>query len=227
MSHLRLQRGFTLMEMSVVLVIIAVIIGAVTVGRDVYRSAVAERINSDFVQGWLMAYDRYVSQSGGVPRDPAYTGLVNGSTSASPLCGDDLLNEMLARGVALPAGAFEGRQDTYAYQDRNGLTQRLEVCFMAVNDWSEPVSTTLYTPRSRNVMRIRNLTPELATQLDLRIDGSVDARFGRVREASRHDTTSVSLTADAGQWSKNEHPENAPYPEARADTVTAYIKLSQ
>jgi len=227
MSHVRRQRGFTLMEMSVVLVIIAVILGAVTVGRDVYRSGVAERINSDFIQGWLLAYDRYLAQSGTVPNDPTYSGLIGGSTGAAPLCGDELLNQMLARGVALPAGAFEGRQDTYAYQDRNGLTQRLQVCLMAVKDWAEPVSTTSYIPRSRNVMRISNLTPELANQLDQRIDGGVDARFGRVREVTRHNTTSVSLTADAGKWSRNEHPENASHPEARVETVNAYIKLGQ
>lgn len=223
----RRPRGFTLMEMSVVLVIIAVILGAVTVGRDVYRSAVAERINSEFIQGWLLAYDRYLAQSGTVPNDPAYSGLIGGSASAPPLCGDELLNHMLARGVTLPAGAFEGRQDTYVYQDRNGLAHRLEVCLMAVKDWSEPVSTTAYVPRSRNVMRISNLTPELANQLDQRIDGAVDARFGRVREAARHNTTSVSLSADAGQWSRNEHPVNPLRPEERAQTVTAYIKLSQ
>ena len=43
MKSIRSNRGFTLMEMSVVLVIIALILGAVTVGRDVYRGAVAER----------------------------------------------------------------------------------------------------------------------------------------------------------------------------------------
>lgn len=227
MFHPRFQRGFTLMEMSVVLVVIAVIIGSVTVGRDVYRSAVAERINSDFVQGWLLAYDRYIAQSGATLSDPTHTGLIGGSTSARAICGDDLLNAMLARGVSLPAGAFEGRQDTYAYHDRNGLSQRLDVCFLSVPDWSEPMSTTSYIPRSRNVMRLRNLTPELATQLDQRIDGNVDARFGRVREAARHSTTSVSLTPEAGKWSQDEHPENSTYPESRANTVTAYIKLSQ
>ena len=43
------SRGFTLIEMSVVLVIIALIVGALTVGRDVYRSAAAERLSHDFV----------------------------------------------------------------------------------------------------------------------------------------------------------------------------------
>ena len=66
---LRRQAGFTILEMSVVLVVIALIIGAVSVGRDVYRSAVAERISTEFIQGWIVAYDRYVAQVGTVPGD--------------------------------------------------------------------------------------------------------------------------------------------------------------
>ena len=102
--------GFTLMEMSVVLVIIALILGAVSVGRDVYRSAEAERIGSEFVQGWMVAYDRYVQQSGIVPGDNLAnpSGRIKGGSGE--LCddtsGSSLRDAMLARGVALPEPPF-------------------------------------------------------------------------------------------------------------------------
>src|SRR5690606_5479137 len=85
--HRRRCNGFTILEMSVVLVVIALIIGAVSVGRDVYRSAVAERISTEFVQGWIVAYDRYVAQVGTVPLDNLAnpTGRVRAG-STTPLC---------------------------------------------------------------------------------------------------------------------------------------------
>ncbi|ALJ29253.1 cleavage protein [Stenotrophomonas acidaminiphila] len=182
--------GFTLMEMSVVLVIIALIIGAVSVGRDVYRSAEAERIGSEFVQGWIVAYDRYVQQSGVVPGDtPANpSGRINGQLDRNgrELCDDPgnfaLRKAMLERGVALPQGRAEGMESFYVYRDSQGNPQQLQVCFDTVVDWSEPTPTGGYQPRVRNIMVLKGLTPELANQLDARIDGRIDACFGRLRE---------------------------------------------
>ena len=52
------SRGFTLLELSVVLVIIGLIIGAVTIGKDVQRNAAYQRIATEFVQGWAIGYDK-------------------------------------------------------------------------------------------------------------------------------------------------------------------------
>jgi prepilin-type N-terminal cleavage/methylation domain-containing protein len=227
MKSIYRARGFTLMEMSVVLVIIAIIIGAVTVGRDVYRSAVAERISSQFVQGWILAYDRYTTQTGSVPGDTTLSGIVGGATTATALCGKDLVDEMLKRGVTLPDGAAEGRQDAYVYQDRNGIPQRIEVCLLAVSDWAEPISSSGYQGRVRNVMRLSNLTPELAQQLDQRLDGRVDARFGRMREVGRQGATSGALVGDAGLWSRHEQSAAGANVDAQIGVVQAYIKMNQ
>lgn len=202
----RRQHGFSLLELSVVLVIIALVIGALTVGRDVYRSAQAERIGSEFVQGWMIAYERYVAQVGAVPADnlAAPTGLV-GAAVNSPLCGQALRDAMLLRGVALPQGRAEGQEDRYVYQDSRGNPQQLQVCFLAVNDWAEPAAGNSYQTRTRNVMRLSGITPELAAQLDSRLDGRVDARFGRLREVGRQgETTALGATPAANPWSANE-----------------------
>lgn len=177
--------GFTLVEMSVVLVVIGLIIGAVAVGRDLQRNASYQRISSNFVQGWLLAYDAYVAGTGTVPGDSATapTGLVNGNTTA--LCGNALLNAFLAAGIRLPEGRAEGQADRYAYLDSNGNPQEVQVCFQNVA-WAEPgAAVGAYVARQRNVMVLRQLTPALATLLDSQIDGSADARFGRMREDSQ------------------------------------------
>lgn len=236
------HRGFSLLELSVVLVIIAVLIGAVSVGRDVYRSAQAERIGSEFVQGWTMAYDRYVAQAGAVPEDSltAPTGLVNGALD-QPLCGQSLRDAMLRRGVALPSGRAEGMEDRYAYRDSRGNPQEIQVCFLAVADWAEAAAGGAYQTHHRNVMRLTRLTPELAGMLDTRIDGRIDARFGRLREIGRQgDTTSSTGTPVAYPWSSTETtaydgthglPDGVPDQDADGDAqvlpVDAYLRMSQ
>ncbi len=231
--HRRHSHGFTILEMSVVLVIIALIIGAVSVGRDVYRSAVAERISTEFVQGWIIAYDRYVAQVGTVPGDDLAnpTGRVQ-KGSATALCdtasSKDLRNAMLERGITLPAGRAEGQESRYVYQDSNGLPQELQVCFTSVINWAEPGADDTYVPRIRNVMVLFGLTPEMANQLDNRIDGRIDARFGRLREQNRHSiTTAIGSPPAPNPWSKDGTDTQSGKPDGQASTLTGYLKMNQ
>lgn len=231
--------GFTILEMSVVLVVIALIIGAVSVGRDVYRSAEAERIGSEFVQGWMIAYDRYTQQAGLVPNDnPANpSGRINGRTDSNgrELCdsGADpaLRNAMLERGVALPPGRAEGMESFYVYRDSQGNPQQLQICFNTVIDWAEPDIGNGYRQRVRNVMVLKGLTPELASQLDARIDGRVDARFGRLREAGQHGRLDPISTANPNPnpWSRdNRQDYNGGYSaDAQVAVMTGYLRMNQ
>lgn len=220
------MHGFSIVEMSVVLVVIALLVGAVTVGRDVYRAAQAERLSSDFVQGWLLAYDRYVAGTGIVPEDDFDnpTGYVLGAANQF-LCDEDLMNAMLAAGVTLPEGRGEGAATRYVHQDSRGQPHEVQVCFGAV-DWAEPHGNVgSYAARTRNVMRLEGLTPELATLLDRKIDGRVDARHGRFREIGEHDAT----TAEAMPWSLQEDDafNGGTDPDSQVAEVSAYLRMSQ
>jgi len=221
--------GFTILEMSVVLVVIALIIGGVSVGRDVYRSAVAERISTQFIQGWILAYDRYVAQVGGVPADNLSnpTGKVN--QGGSPLCRDDLRDEMLRYGIALPEGRAEGLESRYVYQDAANVPQELEVCFMTAPEWAEPAAGNNYKNHPRNVMRLTGLTPELAHQLDVRLDGQINSRFGRVREVGSHNlTTAVSLPPPDQPWSSDDTARlNGNTSDHQVRTLNAYLKMNR
>ncbi|MDC7805927.1 prepilin-type N-terminal cleavage/methylation domain-containing protein [Luteimonas sp BLCC-B24] len=224
--------GFTLIEMSVVLVVIALIIGAVSVGRDVYRSAVAERIGSEFVQGWMIAYDRYVQQVGVVPGDDMGdpTGEVNGAAADELLCGDPLRDAMLVRGIALPQGRAERQETRYVYQDSRGNPQQLEVCFLNVGEWAEPGPGTTYVNRRRNVMRLTGMTPELANQLDTRIDGRVNARAGRMRQQGLHTQAAAGSGApDAGRWTLNDLDTygGGTSVDGQVAVMAGYIRMNQ
>ncbi len=227
----RPAHGFTILEMSVVLVVIALILGAVSVGRDVYRSAVAERIGSEFVQGWMIAYDRYVQQVGAVPLDNLAnpSGRIRGELGRE-LCREDLRDAMLERGVSLPQGRAEGLETRYVYHDSRGNPQELEICFINLGDWAEPAPGTAYVGRARNVMRLTGMTPELANQLDVRIDGRIDARFGRMRELNRHsDLGAISSPPAPNPWSLTDVDNYAggTNQDAQVAVMTGYIRMNQ
>lgn len=231
----RVQRGFTLVEMAVVLVVIGLILGAVAIGRDLQRNAVYQRLGSDFVQGWQVAYDAYVVGTGGVPGDStsAPTGRVNGALLAGgntpELCGSDLLNAFLAAGVALPEGRTQGQSDRYVYLDSNGLPQEVQVCFQSVS-WADPgASVGSYVLRPRNVMSLKSLTPALANMLDAQIDGKSDARFGRFRESSQAAQNTVTTPV---AWSVDERmaygsATPSALDEAQVAVVQAYLLMNR
>lgn len=182
--------GFTLVEISVVLVILAVILGAVTAGSGLLRQAAGQRLFSEFIDGWRSAYNDHVARTGVVPGDDpiAPTHVIRSPAGAPELCNDSagpaLTNAMLTQGIEPPAGLDIGQEDRQVYLDGNGTPHQLRVCFMT-RPWSvRGASSHEFVPAQRHVMRLTGLTLELAMQLDVLIDGRPDARFGRLRQAS-------------------------------------------
>lgn len=76
----RLQRGFTLVEMAIVLAVIGLIIGAIAIGKDVQRNAEYQKVANKFIYQWKQAYDQHYQRSGVVVGDcqQAPTYMVNG-----------------------------------------------------------------------------------------------------------------------------------------------------
>lgn len=68
------QGGFTLIEMAVVLVIIGLILGAVSIGKDLQRNAEYKKVKQKFVDQWAQAYNEYYEK----------TGVVLGDSQVSP-----------------------------------------------------------------------------------------------------------------------------------------------
>lgn len=74
------NRGFTLIEIAIVLVIIGIILGSISIGKDLQRDAENKKIYQKFISQWKTAYDQYYSKVGVVIGDSqvAPTYMVNG-----------------------------------------------------------------------------------------------------------------------------------------------------
>jgi prepilin-type N-terminal cleavage/methylation domain-containing protein len=64
-----IQRGFTLVEMAIVLVIIGLILGAVSIGKDVQRNAEYTKVKQKFIDQWAVAYNAHTQRTGVVVGD--------------------------------------------------------------------------------------------------------------------------------------------------------------
>lgn len=82
----KLQAGFTLVELALVLAVVGLIIGAVAIGKDVQRNAEYQKAINKFAFQWKMAYDQYYQRTGGVLGDcqQAPTYMVNGAETEIP-----------------------------------------------------------------------------------------------------------------------------------------------
>ncbi|QOC22182.1 type II secretion system protein [Wenzhouxiangella sp. AB-CW3] len=86
------SRGFTLVEMAVVLAIIGLILGALAVAKDVQRNAEYNRVANKFVMQWRAAYDQYYQRTGSVVGDcqQAPTYMINGAETNFDGSGGDV-----------------------------------------------------------------------------------------------------------------------------------------
>ena len=223
------DQGFTVLELSLVLVVIGMILGAVSIGKDLQRNAEQQKIYAKFVQPWAVAYNECVARTGVVVGDSETlpTLKVNGDTDI--LC-DEIVTPnndtpgtlyalMDAVGIEMPPGRAEGREARYVYLDSNGNPQEMQVCFQNVA-WPDSNDVSL---NNKNAMVLFGLTPDLARHLDSTIDGRPDARFGLFRQIGSSGTVSAV-------WDKNNTEDFGGLTAVDEDqiaVVTALYRMNQ
>ena len=108
------QRGFTLVEMAIVLVIIGLILGAITIGKDVQRNAEYTKIKQKFIDQWVVAYNAHAQRTGVVVGDSQtapqlmvnganFTGVVAGGLSGGNMTTATTTHPAICNGAVGPA----------------------------------------------------------------------------------------------------------------------------
>ncbi|ODA43382.1 hypothetical protein THER_1890 [Thermodesulfovibrio sp. N1] len=183
MKYLRSNKGFTLVELAIVLVIIGIILGAVLKGQDLINNAKAKRLINDTKGLVALAYtfyDRYGRFPGDCDNDgdvnyATLTGVTPSSFSATPspafcypppsgaAAADQQWNELLR------AQLIGGTPRDNAKNQFNGAVYFAGPSIGGVN---------------YNVIINRQIPCYAAKMFDQTIDGALDAGVGYVREVS-------------------------------------------
>lgn len=218
------QTGFSLVEMSVVLIIIALILGAVAIGKDMQRDAEYVKIKQKFIDAWAGAYNTYYLRAGVVLGDsqtaPNY--MVNGAAYASGTpgsSGGNMTSATEPSAICDAAGtatsplraaiaSLYDEMDKHGVRMPPGRAEGKEARYVYLDSngnpqeievcfqWNKPGTDW----NSGNVMVIKGLTPDLARSLDQMIDGKADASEGMFRQAG---LAAASVGAPNQEWKAN------------------------
>lgn len=186
------EKGFTLIEMAIVLIIIGIIIGAVVKGKDVMKSAEQKRLYTTFVREWQVTYNNYYDRTGWILGD--YTNSTNSTRDG--LCG--------AAG-ALATAAVLNNQLTYVGLNPPAVGPTNVTNVRTYTDaWGRQYTLTLQLNNNTTFGNFIQITSpngipfDLGMAWDKMIDG---ARDGNVGDLQYIPTT--GSPAAAGDWPAN------------------------
>lgn len=208
----RRQGGFTLVEMAIVLVIIGLILGAITIGKDVQRNAEYTKVKQKFVDQWVLAYNAHTQRTGVVPADSqvaprlmvngtnyaAVAGVISGGNMTAAAAVSSICHGVIGAGMtratqeASGAGVFDLRTLMLQAGVRlpPGRAEGSEDRYVYLDSNGNPQEIQVCFQWNQpdtasgagNVMVISGLTPDLARSLDQMIDGKADAQEGMFRQ---------------------------------------------
>ena len=163
------NKGFTLIEMAIVLIIIGIIIGADVKGKDLIRSAEQKKIYTKYVSAWRLAYLSFYDRTGKVlgDKDNPSDGQSDGATCTELIDGNTTIPFYGLSQIGLETPTTNGSDScTYRYTDSEGNGHDMSVTF-------KYDLTDKY-----NYMLISAIPNELGIALDTMVDGEADGTAG-------------------------------------------------
>jgi len=170
------NKGFTLIEIAIVLIIIGIIIGAVVKGKDIVRSAEQKRIYSKFLNSWEVAYNTYYDRTGwilgDIDEDDNDDGTVGGGRdgkcfTTGATCAH-LVSQLERVGLKAPSKGPTGSECVRQYTDSTGERHVFTISFLNVDT----------APNHFNYIEIDSIPIEVGIAWDRIIDGEMDGDTG-------------------------------------------------
>ncbi len=180
------EKGFTLVEIAIVLIIIGLILGATVKGGDLIQSAKQKKFYNSFVKQWELTVLNYYDRTGGVLGD----GIANGGTAAAANGIFDNIN------TAAEWTTVESRLTAVGLEiPTSNTSNSYQFTFKGKQSGSRTVSLNLYYRNATaggggsgggnvasNALYITNMPTDLAIATDRVIDGVADGQNGTFRQ---------------------------------------------
>lgn len=194
------EKGFTLVEIAIVLIIIGLILGATVKGGDLIQSAKQKKFYNSFVKQWELTVLNYYDRTGGVLGD----GTANGGVNATA---DGIFDNI---NTAAEWTAVENRLTAVGLElPTSNTANSYQFAFKGKQSGSRTMSLNLYYLNStaggggsgggnvaNNCLYITNMPTDLAIATDRVIDGVADGQNGTFRRyTDATDWPAITATA--------------------------------
>ena len=186
------RSGFTLIELSIVLVIIGLIIGGVMKGQDLIRGAEQKKILNTWIKGWQVAANTYQDRTGNVLGD----GTMNGGANPTADGWMDNIrldttttvqNRLKAVGIDVPmSNIASANGGAYSIKGKY-VTTRTYAYLHRLHSHTDGVY--------KNRLYMRNVPTDVAIAWDTILDGGVNPSKGAFRRY-RDNLTGTDTTAN-------------------------------
>ncbi len=173
----RKQRGFTLVELSIVLIIIGIILGAVIKGKDLIRSGEQKKLYNAWIKEWVVTYNNYYDRTGWILGDDASdTNAVRDGIIDNAVTQDNIRAQLAAVGLEGPSEGPTGNEFQRRYNASDGNQYSLELSFRSNMGYGN--SIVLMSDHNNNCAHTGGIPNDLAIALDRIIDGTTNCTDG-------------------------------------------------
>jgi prepilin-type N-terminal cleavage/methylation domain-containing protein len=211
LRRLRNHRGFSLVEMAIVLVIIGIIIGAIVKGQDLILNANAKKVISA-VSTWRNLSLAYLDRNGRYPGDSGKDGIIGNGTTPTEDTANSANTEISTTMSNAPANPITvGSYTFYAYF---GNVRGLPLAGQNRNVISLCKDAACTAAFSKEDL-------ELLKTVDTALDGEADAGKGQFRSSNAAVTTPATTLTFLSPTFSNYSTTNVANTWANVDIVAA------
>lgn len=188
-SILRNNKGFTLIELAIVLVIIGLILGSVLKGKDLIQSAKHKNFYSSFLKTWQLSVASYYDRTGFILGDSTK----NGGTQATV---DGAFDNVSGANFGAANGIDATLKKVGLEVPVGNTANSGQYSFKGAYSGSRTITMYLYNLYSHTDVRydnrlyLRNVPTDLAISLDKIIDGQMNSVTGVFRQYPDNTDTS-------------------------------------
>ena len=175
---MKMRKGFSLIEIGIVMVVIGLIIAAVMKGKDVIKNAEVKEVNQNFMAKWVSVADSFYDKTGYnlTGENKVRTYMANADGASDINCTallDQLGNEA---GIKLEK-LVKTNTDSYCQATLAGeFTDEVKVSVGFVSAYVDAPNEGNLT---RNLVVFNNVPTDVAIALDKLLDGTIDGERGK------------------------------------------------